>query len=261
MTINTISGLFKEELAKINETLKECSSKEMIANNIANPDTMGFANSAPGEFAPEEITDKSNLENTGKMANDQNVDVKPDVSVTMVVTKDEGEDEHHCHHHHHHCDHHLGVDSMLPEIEREMVDISAEIPEEENGLDESLKEAVTSDSIKNEFSRLFTSTSEVAKTFREALEKPANDYAGPLDFTPDTRINVSDVLNVLKKEIGEGSEGIHVDAEVASSGKNVYKVSQVDKDLLPKKIHVLKQVLELKDGSYVPVDTEPEEVK
>lgn len=254
MTINTISGLFKEELAKINETLKECSSKEMIANNIANPDTMGFANSAPGEFAPEEITDKSNLENTGKMANDQNVDVKPDVSVTMVVTKDEGEDKHHC------C-HHLGVDSMLPEIEREMVDISAEIPEEENGLDESLKEAVTSDSIKNEFSRLFTSTSEVAKTFREALEKPANDYAGPLDFTPDTRINVSDVLNVLKKEIGEGSEGIHVDAEVASSGKNVYKVSQVDKDLLPKKIHVLKQVLELKDGSYVPVDTEPEEVK
>lgn len=253
MTTNTISGLFKEELAKINETLKECSSKEMIANNTANPDTMGFANSAPGEFAPEEITDKSNLENTGKMANDRNVDVKPDVSVTMVVTKDEGEDDH--------SDHCPAVDSMLPEIEKEMIDISAEIPEEENDIDESLKEAVTSDSIRNEFSHLFTSTSEVAKTFREALEKPANDYAGPLDFTPDTRINVSDVLNVLKKEIGEGSEGIHVDAEVASSGKNVYKVSQVDKDLLPKKIHVLKQVLELKDGSYVPVDTEPEEVK
>lgn len=258
MTTNTISGLFKEELAKINETLKECSSKEMIANNIANPDTMGFANSAPGEFAPEEITDKSNLENTGKMANDQDVDVKPDVSVTMVVTKDEGED---------HCEHCPAVDSMLPEIEREMIDISAEIPEDEElkssekDINESLKEAVTSDSLKEEFSHLFTSTSEVAKTFREALEKPANDYAGPLDFTPDTRINVSDVLNVLKKEIGEGSEGIHVDAEVASSGKNVYKVSQVDKDLLPKKIHVLKQVLELKDGSYVPVDTEPEEVK
>lgn len=253
MTINTISGLFKEELAKINETLKECSSKEMIANNEVNPNTMGFANSVPGEFAPEEITDKSNLENTGIMANDRNTDVKPDVSVTMVVTKDEGEDNHsdHCH----------TVDSILPEIEKEMIDISAEIPEEENDINESLKEAVTSDSIRNEFSHLFTSTSEVAKTFREALEKPTNDYAGPLDFTPDTRINVSDVLNVLKKEIGEGSEGIHVDAEVASSGKNVYKVSQVDKDLLPKKIHVLKQVLELKDGSYIPVDIESEEAK
>ena len=44
----------------------------MIANNIASFEEMGMNDALPGQFSPEEITDKANLENTAKMSNDTN---------------------------------------------------------------------------------------------------------------------------------------------------------------------------------------------
>ncbi len=48
------------------------SSKEIIATNTTSFDELGMANSKPGEFSQEEITDPENLVNVSKMANDNN---------------------------------------------------------------------------------------------------------------------------------------------------------------------------------------------
>ena len=77
----------------------------------------------------------------------------------------------------------------------------------------------------------------------------ATDFAAPKDFVPDTRINVSDVLNTLKNEIGDGSEAIHVDQIYDDQHNNAYKVSQVDKNKLPKSIQVSTVTLELGDDN------------
>lgn len=60
------------------------SSKEIIATNSTSFDEMGMANSKPGEFAPEEITDPENLVNVSKMANDNNFNTEAEESETVV---------------------------------------------------------------------------------------------------------------------------------------------------------------------------------
>ena len=91
------------------------SSKEMIAQNIvASFDDMGMANVNPGEFSPEEITDKNNLTNTAEMSNDtdfegkvagQNdsadniVDAMGDLAKDMVNISVDSEECNHCHPH------------------------------------------------------------------------------------------------------------------------------------------------------------------
>ena len=93
----------KEELIKAaHPYLKEGreSSKEIIATNSMSFEDTGMANSNPGEFAPEEITDHENLVNTAKMSNDTDFEGKADncdcncegISVT-VATTDEPEHE------------------------------------------------------------------------------------------------------------------------------------------------------------------------
>ena len=145
-----------------------------------------------------------------------------------------------------------GEDCDCPECEgHKMVDLSGKEDEEEDNSAQGI------------FSKLFgENTSETANALKEAIDEVVGtDYAGPLDFNPDTRINASDVLNTLKKEIGQGSEGIHIDRENASNGKYEYKISQVDEKLLPKKIVVGRQELVLKDGSYIPSEIVGEQAK
>lgn len=60
------------------------SSKEIIATNSTSFDEMGMANSKPGEFAPEEITDPENLVNVSKMSNDNNFNADNEESETVV---------------------------------------------------------------------------------------------------------------------------------------------------------------------------------
>ena len=76
-----------------------------------------------------------------------------------------------------------------------------------------------------------------------------SDYAGPRDWNPDTRINASNVLTTLKKEIGKGSEALHVDQVYDKDHNNAYKVSQIDEKLLPKKIQVETTLFELGDNN------------
>lgn len=231
---NELSSFLKEEYKKMCEGLD--SSSNMINTNLVNPEEMGAVTNAPGEFSMDEITDKKNLENTAKMSNDNNDKSDNLVTAMSITVTDEecpvtNEDEH-------------GPECDCPDCEKHsMIDISE--PEHEDKEEDN--------SIKGIFSKMFgENTSETAKALREAIDEVVGtDYAGPLDFNADIRISATDVLNTLKKEIGKGSEGIHVDRENASNGKYEYKITQVDEKLLPKKIKVGRQELILKDGSYI----------
>jgi NAD(P)-dependent dehydrogenase (short-subunit alcohol dehydrogenase family) len=226
-----LSSFLTSEYKRLCEGLD--SSLDMIDTNVVNPNEMGAATNAPGEFSQAEITDKANLENTAKMSNDnQQEDDAETASITVAMTTDEEG---------------CGCD------EQKLVDISTS---EEDGEEED-------NSVQGVFSKLFgENTSETAKALKEAIDEVVGtDYAGPLDFNPDVRISTADVLNTLKKEIGDGSEGIHVDRQNASSGKYVYKVSQIDEKLLPKKIKVGRQELTLEDGSYISSEVIEEQPK
>ena len=62
------------------------SSKEIIAANSTSFDEMGMANSKPGEFSPEEITDLENLVNVSKMSNDTDFSGKDNQESETVVS-------------------------------------------------------------------------------------------------------------------------------------------------------------------------------
>ena len=87
----------------------------------------------------------------------------------------------------------------------------------------------------------------VAKKLKESH---GDDYAGPQDFVPDSRINASAVLNALKKEIGDGSEGIHVDQDQNNADEKVWVVTQIDEKKLPKTLKVINVELERDGNKY-----------
>lgn len=212
--------------------LNECgdNSKEMIANNIASFEEMGMNDALPGQFSPEEITDKANLENTAKMSNDTNFnsdecsnpleDIKKAMEdmtsglIDISVSEDEPKPFEHPHEdeeEHHHHEHH---------------DEEKRNPFAESALLQELKKQLKESNL---------------------LE---SDYAAPLRYVPDTRINTSDVLNALKAKIGEGSEAIHVDSTVANNGDKIYTVSQIEKSKLPNELDVENVTLKLGDEGY-----------
>lgn len=88
---------------------------------------------------------------------------------------------------------------------------------------------------------------------KKLKESNGDDYAGPQDFVPDSRINASAVLNALKKEIGEGSEGIHVDQDQNEKDEKVWIVTQIDEEKLPKTIDVINVKLK-KDGNKYKIE-------
>ena len=127
--------------------LNECgdSSKEMIANNIASFEEMGMNDALPGQFSPEEITDKANLENTAKMSNDTDFngdecnnpleDIKKamedmtsgliDISVSEDEPKTfehphEDEEEHHHEHHDEEKRNPFAESALLKEVRKQL---------------------------------------------------------------------------------------------------------------------------------------------
>ena len=208
------------------------SSKEILAQNIIGSfDDMSINNVNPGEFAQEEITNKENLANVAAMSNDTDFEGKVENPQAGGVDKaldaaeelmkgviDISVDEHcpKCHDGHHH-------------------DKEAELHVLEFG--ESYMSGII-DKVLN---------GKTCEQFLMSLNE--SNYAGPKDFVPDTRINVSDVMTTLKREIGKGSEGIHVDQVYDDQHNNAYKVSQIDEKLLPKKIQVETNILELGDDN------------
>lgn len=320
----------KKRLAKL---LKEGhdSSKEMIASNITSFEDMGMSNTAPGEFAQEEITDHSNLENTGRMANDTDFgdkcdseccdpickvmdtmdDLASDIVDISVKDDEDFEDEDETNiedvegliHKVHESvntsilslvrktlkEDRFGEDKFVvylwPFAGYQMIPFEVEANHEEEALEKAVAKAeeegnysVFADDVEDaenhpDLYMYVDATMEGASQphyvdaqnlriekksqFGECVKKKlretaGDDYAGPQDFVPDSRINASAVLNALKKEIGEGSEGIHVDQDQDDKDKKIWTVTQIDEDKLPKTLSVINVELE-RDGNVYKV--------
>lgn len=213
------------------------SSKEILAQNIIGSfDNMGMANANPGEFAQEEITDKENLANVAAMSNDTDFEGKTENPQAGGIDK---------------------AMNAAEELMKDVVDISVDkhCPEchEHHPHDEEAELHIL------EFGESYMSKvidkvldGKTCEQFLMSLNE--SNYAGPLDFVPDLRINVSDVITTLKHEIGDGSESLHVDQVYDDQHNNAYKVSQVDEKLLPKKIQVENILLELDDNNIYKVN-------
>lgn len=210
------------------------SSKDIIGDNIVPSfEEMGMASVEPGEFAQGEITDQENLVNKGNMSNDNTFNGEKNDAGSEVAN---------------------AIDDMVDDI----VDISdkdedsevasIEITQTTEDDAEKCEEKKCNPFGESTFAKLVENALG-GKTCEQYLKESGN-YAGPLDFVPDTRINVSDVLNTLKHELGEGSEGIHVDQVYDERRNNAYQVSQFDKEKLPKKIQVENVLLELDGDTY-----------
>jgi len=259
------------------------SSKEMLANNIVSSfDDMGMANANPGEFSPEEITDKNNLVNTAAMSNDTDFegkeetqtdassiintmnDLADDMVDISVDVENQEDHEHHCHHPHEEekalhilefGESYLGryVDKILGGKTCEEYLIAFNESGEKPKKYTTRRNASGDYEIIGEDGKIASicDTEEEAdewiKEHNEFLAE--SDYAGPRDWNPDTRINASNVLTTLKKEIGEGSEALHVDQVYDKNHNDAYKVSQIDEKLLPKELKVETIVLKLGDNN------------
>lgn len=218
-------NLKNELLEAAKSVLKEGieSTADMIKQNgVQSFDDMGMANVVPGEFAQEEITDAQNLVNTAEMSNDTNFENKAEGPV----------------------DHEADVTNELVNISVKEIDNPCEDDHCGEGEDkvEHMLHHMFGEGTYGKFMNEILGGKDCLAYLSEA-----SDFAGPKDYTQDMRINVSDVLNTLKNEIGEGSEGIHVDQVLDDQKNNAYKVSQVDKNKLPKNITVSTVSLELGD--------------
>lgn len=216
-----MTTLLRERLTKaLKSALKETQerSKDMIQDNIE-AGLMHTESPVAGTFDERELTDMKNLINKGDNAN------------TTERGTECGCD---------HCEEELGCHGEeygdnIESIVRELVNISE--PEFDHHHEDE------------EFKAKMFGESAFAKMALRILKE--SDYAGPLDFVPDTRLNVADVVNALKAKIGEGSEGIHVDLDYDEEGNKLYKVSQVDEKKLPKELEVVNVQLKLGDNGYV----------
>ena len=206
------------------------SSKEIIATNSTSFDEMGMANSNPGEFAPEEITDQENLVNTAKMSNDtefsnkeDNADVQIDAEIEIVKPLEDlvnlGNGEMHscedpecpeCHNHSH--AHFHKIADMLESAKAECL--------------KSLKES---------------------------------DYAGNLSYNPDKRLNCSDVLNAVKNAVDpELAAKLSIVKNVDANEEPSYAIQNVDEKDLPATLEIDtntdKKVILKKDGNSYKFD-------
>ena len=216
----------KRLIAAAQKAIKESvdSSAEMITDNIVPSfDDMGMATVKPGEFAQEEITDQENLINKANMSNDNDFNKDCD-NITDVANKI--------------VDNMLDISDPEADIEITTVMNDEECPECHNH--HRFGESVIGKALEKALN---------GKTFEQYL-KEATDFTGPKDWNPDMRISVSDVLNTLKNEIGEGSEGIHIDQLYDKQKNNCYKVSQIDKNKLPKTLTVSNVKLTLNGDTY-----------
>lgn len=219
------------------------NSKEMIASNSTSFDEMGMAHTTPGEFAQEEITDRKNLENTGSMANDTDFEGKATAQGGSECPSCEIANE---------------IDDTMDSLASDIIDIS--VKEEPSDENEESHDDLDDEEDEDEKKLMSLAQESVKGSLLTAFKKKLNesDYAGPLSFVPDTRLNASDVLNKLKEEIGEGSEGIHVDQDLDEKGNKTWCVTQVDESKLPDTLEVVNVKLK-KDGNKYKVDSTAED--
>lgn len=211
------------------------SSKEIIATNSTSFDEMGMANSNPGEFAPEEITDQENLVNTAKMSNDtefsnkeDNADVQIDAEIEIMKPLEDlvnlGNGEMH------NCED--------PECQK-----SDECPECHDHHMHFHKIADMLESAK----------AECLKSLKES------DYAGNLSYNPDKRLNCSDVLNAVKNAVDpELAAKLSIVKNVDANEEPSYAIQNIDEKDLPATLEIDtntdKKVVLKKDGNSYKFD-------
>lgn len=209
------------------------STYDMINSNTVDPNQMGISTSAPGEFAPEEITDKQNLVNQGSMSNDN--DYNKDecgcevVAATVEITGNEEDQE----------------NNLLKISEPEEI----VGPKEEDDVLEMHKRV----------HGIHFGESRFAKIVERALSE--SEYGAPLSYVPDTRINSSDVLREIKAKLKDDEDkakvSINKNVDTEDNKTTIYTINQVEHDKLPKEITVENVVLKLDDklNNYVVKDT------
>ena len=266
------------------------SSKDIIANNnvAGGFDDMGMANVNPGEFSQEEITDHQNLENTANMDNDTDfegkatnpsanpgnlVDKVQDMmsdlvdisapedgeSITVVKTQDScgGDDPE--------CLEMKKKDNLGESAFAKIVKTVLNGKTCEQYLMEATGEYYITPTASGEYvvrkpggeicrtcdseEEAQEALAELKKTKEECSMKESQ-YANNRDFVPQTGINASDVLKALKKELGDGSEALHVDEVADSENPKSYRVSMIDTKKLPKNLHVENVMLKLDGDTY-----------
>lgn len=221
----------RTELNQVAEKyLKEAieSSKEIIADNATSFDAMGMSHVKPGEFAKNEITDPENLVNKATIANDSTFNTDSDCECNDHHADEKMGDVVNLGHEHEEDDETHNEDDVL-----EIIQKTTQAAFGESTLGKFITEKLN------------------GKSFSELLIE--SDYAGPLDFVPDTRFNASDVLNALKAKIGDAAAGIHVDCDVDADENPYYIISQIDEKELPDTIQIQTVVLK-RDGNIYKAD-------
>lgn len=225
------------------------STKDMIDSNGTTFDDMAMATNAPGAFSDAEITDAQNLSNEANMSRSDNdpastcaCEENPIEKATTEITKE--------------------IDNLVniskPEEE---APVSVEVTKVTGDAEEEQKEDEEEHDHEHKHEELLKHLFGESK-FAEMVEKHLDHktceeflkesfYAGPLDFVPDTRFNVSDVINTLKGILGDDATGIHVEKGVdPGTEKMYYVVTQIDSAKLPKQITVEDITLSLDGNTY-----------
>jgi len=230
------------------------STKDMIDSNGTTFDDMAMATNAPGAFSDAEITDAQNLSNEANMSRSDNdpastcgCEENPIEKATTEITKE--------------------IDNLVNISKPEEVPVAIEVTkttgdvEKEPEEDEKEHDHEHDHEHEHKHEELLKHLFGESK-FAEMVEKHLNHktceeflkesfYAGPLDFVPDTRFNVSDVINTLKGKLGDAATGIHVEKGVEPVTEKVYYVvTQIDSAKLPKQITVENTTLTLDGNTY-----------
>ena len=218
----------KEELIKAAQPYmlhegKE-SSKEIIATNSTTFDDMGMANTTPGEFAQEEITDHENLVNTSKLSNDTE----------------------------------FNKEETCPECGMEVTIVSDEMPKDEV-LADLINLGKSEEDAEHRHEHLMKAFESILNnnTFSKGLKE--SDYAGNLAYNPDKRLNASDILNAVKNAVKpELAPALSVVKNVDANEEPSYAIQNIDEKDLPEKIEIDtntdKKVVLKKDGNSYKFD-------
>lgn len=279
-------NIANEVLTEGVESSKDIISDNSVPGGF---DDMGMANVNPGEFAQEEITDHQNLENTASMSNDTDFEGKatnpsanpgnlvdkvqdmmsdlvdisaPDEegSVTIVKSVEDncGGDDPKCLEMKKKDN--FGESAFAKIVESVLGGKTCEEYLMEASSEPYIKPTSTGEYVVCKANGEICRTCDTEKEAEEALAElkkakeecsmKESQYAGPRDFVADVRINASDVLNALKKELGDGSEALHVDEVADSENPKSYRVSMIDTKKLPKNLHVENVMLKLDGDTY-----------
>ena len=279
-------NIANEVLTEGVESSKDIISDNSIPGGF---DDMGMSNVNPGEFAQEEITDHQNLENTASMSNDTDFEGKatntianpgnlvdkvqdmmsdlvdisaPDAEGSVTIVKSV---EDNCGGNDPKClemkkKDHFGESTFAKIVEAVLGGKTCEEYLMEASSEPYIKPTSTGEYVVCKANGEICCTCDTEQEAEEALaelKKTKNEcsmkesqYAGPRDFVADVRINASDVLNALKKELGDGSEALHVDEVADSENPKSYRVSMIDTKKLPKNLHVENVMLKLDGDTY-----------